>query len=177
MAQTAVVIVDMQEEWRMEPSPFHLGRISLTTKKARTLAHEAFQRDIPVIYTKRFMDDHPEDAFEYYDERSNLIDSMPGQDRAEIVDHQSWNPFIESRLLDALINPEPVEHVVVAGLTIDAGVRSAAEHAYDLDFDVTVVEDCSHAVSSERMQTTLETIQDYRDINIALLKDFRSFLY
>lgn len=177
MGETAVVIVDMQEEWRHEPSPFNLGRISLTTKKARTLAHESIQRDLPVIYTRRYITEHPESAFDEYDERSDLVDELPDQDRLEIVDHYSWNPFIESRLLDLILRPGTINHVVFAGLTIDAGVRSAAEHAYDLDFDVTLVEDCCHAVSSDRMQMTLNAIQDYRDIRISLLKDFRTFLY
>lgn len=177
MGQTAVVIVDMQEEWRLEPSPFNLGRISLTTKKARTLAHEAMQRDLPVIYTKRYFEDHPQDAFDYYDDRSDLIEALPNKDHVDIVDHYSWNPFIESRLLDLLLQAGNIDHVVVAGLTVDAGVRSAAEHAYDLDFDVTIVEDCCHAVSSDRMQATLDVIQDYRDIRIDFLKAFRSFLY
>ncbi|MDY6771069.1 MAG: isochorismatase family protein [Candidatus Nanohaloarchaea archaeon] len=173
--RTGVIIVDFQKEWSLVDSPFNIGRTSLAADKCRTLVHEALQRDLPVFYTQKFIEDHQEKAFSPYETRSDMHDELPSDPEIEVIDHYSWDPFYQTMLEDMLIRNE-VEHVVVAGLAVNAGVRECVSSAYDRDFTVTLMEDGCSAESHEVMQYTLEDLQRYRDIFIDVLQNFRSFL-
>ncbi|MDY6778509.1 MAG: isochorismatase family cysteine hydrolase [Candidatus Nanohaloarchaea archaeon] len=172
---SAVVIVDFQNEWQLDTSPFSLGTISLTATKCKTLVHEAFERNLPVIYTRHLLEDHPDDAFSPFEERSEIYEELPQDQRITLIEKHNWNPFAGTDL-DQILQQNQVDHVVVGGLAVNAGVRSCAEFAWDLGYDVTLVEDCSLAESSRIMQQTLDDLQMYRNIEVEILKDFDQFL-
>lgn len=172
---TAVIVVDFQNEWSIPESPFYIGRVSLAAEKNRTLVHEALQRDLPVFYAKRYMEDRRDDAFNAYQERSDLHEKLPRNAAIDIVEHTGWDPFYET-LLDDLLVQQGVSHVVISGLAINAGVRSCLESAYDRDYNITLMEDGCSAESHEVMQNTIDDIQRYREIFVDILQNYRNFL-
>jgi len=171
----AVILVDMQKEWLMEESPYYLGEASIFKKKAETLADEALQRGLPLVYTRRHMRAGMEGTFNPYDERSHLIDRLPGDDSIELIDHSSWNPFIATFLMDFL-DQHNVSRVVVGGMAINAGVRATVAYAYDQGMDVTLVKDCCLADTSRVLQSTVEDLLSYREIEIDVLRNFPTYL-
>lgn len=173
--KTAVIIVDFQNEWEIENSLFHLGRTSLAAKKCRTLVHEALKRDLPVFYTKRYMELFEGEEFSPYEERSELHEKLPRDDRITVIERNSWNPFYNTEL-EQMLDKADIEHVVIGGLPINGGVRTTAEMAYDMGFDVTVVEDCCTAKDSETLEFTVKDLTQYRSIWIEILKDYDKFL-
>ncbi len=171
---TGVIVVDFQKEWSLSDSPFYIGRTSLAANKCRTLVHEALQRDLPVIYTRRTMD-RRDDAFSSYEERSDYHEKLPSDPEIREIEHDGWDPFYQTMLEDILVQ-EGVGHVVIAGLAINVGVRSCVESAHDREFKVTLMEDGCSAESHDVMQYTLDDLQMYRDIFIDILKNYRNFL-
>jgi len=172
---TAVIIVDFQNEWSREESPFYLGRATLAAEKTRTLVHEAHQRKLPLFYTKIYLEEHFENAFSPVQDRSNIHEKLPKLDVINVIEHYGWDPFFETTL-DKALAEAGVEHLVIGGLAINAGVRSCVESAVDRNFEVTLVEDCCSAKDSETMQFTIEDLQMYRDIRVEVLRNFEDFL-
>jgi nicotinamidase-related amidase len=172
---TAIIIVDFQKEWGLEDSIYHLGRISLAAKKCRTLVHEALKRNQPVFYTKRYMEMFEGEEFSPYEDRSDLHDQLPDDDRVDVIERDQWNPFYNTQL-EQRLDSHNVDHVVIGGLPINGGVRTTAEMAFDMGFDVTIVEDCTTAKTSDTYDFTVQDITQYRSIWLDILKDYDEFL-
>lgn len=167
-SNSALIIVDFQKEWSIEKSEFYIGRTSIAAKKCSTLVHEAQKNSSPVVFTLRYMD-RPDNAFSKFETRSDLVDRLKDEE-GEKFTRENWNPFLDTYLDDFLFE-RGIEHVYVAGVPVNAGVRETVTSAFDRNYDVTVVKDCSLAETSREMQFTLEDIKKYRDIEITTLRE------
>ncbi|MDY6789279.1 MAG: isochorismatase family cysteine hydrolase [Candidatus Nanohaloarchaea archaeon] len=179
---TALILVDFQKEWFLEDSEFYLGDMDIKVDKVTTLVHEALKEGHNVIYTKRYIDRHPYEAFPPYqpssdtfESRSDIHEEIP-VDRGTVVEHYGWDPFYQTDLENILVNNQ-VSHLVIAGLAINAGVRSCIESAFDRGFDITVVKDCCAGEKDEDVKFTLEDLQKYREFEVKMLHDFEEFIY
>lgn len=171
----AVVVVDFQKEWSMKRSPYHIGRTSLAAEKTRMLVHEADQRDIPVIFTRKIIEYSDENAFSPYEERSDLVEKMPVEEHMSVIEHEGWNPFFQTGLHNEL-QDTATDSVIIAGVPVNIGVRRFIESADDLDFDLLLVEDCSMAKDSETFRFTIEDLQTHVDLATDIVKNFQNWL-
>ncbi len=168
-SNSGLLLVDFQNEWKDESSVYYLGRTSIVEKKAKTLVHEAIKNQSPIAYTKKYGDNEEEDVFPRNNLRSDIIDEIPMEEGIEIFGRKGWDPFIETYVDDFFIDMS-VEHLYIAGLAINAGVRECVESAYNRGYSVTLVKDCCLAETSEEFQFTVEDLQKYRFITVKTLK-------
>lgn len=159
----------------METSPYHIGRTSLAADKTRMLVHEADQRNIPVIFTKKIIEYSDDNAFSPYEERSNLVEKMPVEDHMTIMSHEGWDPFYQTDL-EGILRDTATDSIIIAGVPINISVRRFIESADDRGFDQLLVEDCCMAADSETFHFTVEDLRTHIDLQMDIVKNFRNWL-
>lgn len=166
MTQTALVLIDFQEEWTNPQSEYYLGDIQEVMAKVNYLIDHCRTREYKIIFTK-----HREiDSLDYFWPETKFIPSLNGEETDTIIIKNKISPFYNTSLEKEL---DGIKHVIVCGILTNLCVRSFIQDAYDREFKITVIKDCCVAHTQELQEFTFyDLAQTREEIDFTDLKEF-----
>lgn len=156
MIDTALVLVDFQEERTDPDSEFYLWNIDPTIQKVNFLIDYCRSREHKIIFTKH---NEPGSIKDFWI-NSKLITEIKYQEWDIVVTKNKISPFYQTNLEEIL---EDTKKVIVCGILTNLCVRSFIEDAYDRDFHVIMIKDCCVAQRPEVHNFTIQDLQETRD--------------
>ena len=172
----ALIIIDMQNDFVLPSSPFHVAGAQKTIPSVRKLLDAARSREWLVIHVVR---EHRRDASDV--ERPRVKDflerggySISGTQGARIVEEltpqegevcivkQRFSAFMQTEL-DLILRRLSIRHLVICGTQYPNCIRATAFDALSLDYDVTIV---TSATSAQSQSIAEANILDLRNIGI-----------
>jgi nicotinamidase-related amidase len=164
-ARTALLVVDMQNDFLVPPAPLATPRGLEIVPVVAALADAARRQGLPVVYTQeQHRDDESDFGIELHFEPPHCLEGTPG---ADIVDGLTPRPgdvlIRRKRRYDAFLGTDlelwlhanRVENLIVTGVCTDICVISTVQHARNADFRCFVVSDGVDGTSRERHQAAL----------------------
>ncbi len=162
----ALIVVDVQEEWSDPKSEYYAGEPEAFVDRINELIDFCRATGSKVIFTR-----HEEEEGEAF--TGPNAELLTGLDRKKgdlVITKHRISPFYRTNLEEEL---KGVDHVIVAGILTNLCVRSLVEGAYDRDFKVTVVSDCTRSFDTETQEFTLKDLKTTRpEIEIVSLQKF-----
>lgn len=83
----------------------------------------------------------------------------------DIVKHRV-SPFYATTL-EAILGANQITKLVLCGVSTTGAVLSAAKDGHDRDYEITILDDCSAALTDEQHAATLEMVQRFAKITTA----------
>ncbi|HMS91403.1 MAG TPA: isochorismatase family cysteine hydrolase [Candidatus Absconditabacterales bacterium] len=166
MTQTALVLIDFQEEWTNPQSEYYIGDIQEVIAKVNYLIDHCRTRGYKIIFTK-----HREiDALDYFGPETKFIPLLNGEETDTIIIKNKISPFYNTSLEKEL---DGIKHVIVCGILTNLCVRSFIQDAYDREFKITVIKDCCVAHTEEIQEFTFyDLAQTREEIDFTDLREF-----
>ena len=166
MSETALVLIDFQEERTNPNSEYYVGDIKEVIAKVNYLIDHCRTREYKIIRTK-----HREvGSLEYFWPETKFISDLKIHDDDTIIIKNKISPFHNTSLEKELSG---IKNVIVCGMLTNLCVRSFIQDAYDRDFKITVVKDCCVAHTEEMQEFTFFDLAQTRDeIDFTELKEF-----
>lgn len=173
---TALIVIDMQNGFLCPESPLFIAGAPATVEACARVIAACREKDIPVIFvTRRYRADGSDV------ERTRkagwlaggkpLSEDCPPQLNADMPasfghgarDYHIVKPRFSaffSTNLDLLLRRLGVRRVILAGTTTPNCIRTTCYDALSLDYDVTVLRDCTSSVTEEIQQANLRDMQN-----------------
>lgn len=160
---TALIVVDMQNDFVDDAGALHVPDAAETVPRIRELADRALDAGARLIYTQ---DWHSEDdrEFDVWPRHAvmetwgaRIVDGLE-PDRADRVIRKLRYDAFYGTPLDHLLRDWGIEHVVVVGTVANICVLHTAASAALRWFDVTLVEDAVSALTPFDLQSTLRQL-------------------
>jgi biuret amidohydrolase len=162
---TALLIIDMQNDFVRPGAPIATPRGMEIVPLIRSLADAARQKGFPIIYTQEMhRPDHGDFGIELHFEPPHCIE---GSDGAEIVGEltpakndiliqrkRRYDAFLGTDL-DLVLRSHGVGNLLITGVCTDICVMSTVQHARNLDYRCFVVADAVDGSSEERHRAAL----------------------
>jgi len=166
MTQTALVLIDFQEEWTNPQSEYYIGDSKEVIAKVNYLIDHCRARGYKIIFTK-----HREiDSLDYFWPETKLISECKIDSEDVIIIKNKISPFYNTSLEKEL---QGIKHVIVCWILTNLCVRSFVQDAYDREFKITVIKDCCVAHTEEIQEFTFyDLAQTREEIDFTDLKEF-----
>ncbi len=166
MTETALVLIDFQEEWINPESEYYVGDAQEVLGKVQYLIDHCRTRGYKIIFTK-----HREtDSLEHFGPQTQIISTLKVEETDTIIIKNKISPFYNTSLEKEL---EGIKHVIVCGILTNLCVRSFVQDAYDREFAITVIKDCCMAHTPELQEFTFFDLgQTREEIEFINLKEF-----
>lgn len=166
MTQTALVLIDFQEEWTNKESEYYIGDIQEVIAKVNYLIDYCRNRGYKIIFTKH----REKDSLQYFWPDTQFITWLKGEETDTIIIKNKISPFYNTSLEKEL---EGIKHVIVCWILTNLCVRSFIQDAYDREFNITVIKDCCVAHTEEIQEFTFYDLAQTRDeIDFTDIKEF-----
>ena len=81
----------------------------------------------------------------------------------DIIKHRV-SPFYATTL-EAVLGANQITRLVLCGVSTTGAVLSAAKDGHDRDYDITILDDCSAAITDEQHKATLEMVARFATIS------------
>lgn len=156
MIDTALVLVDFQEERTDPDSEYYLWNISPTIQKVNFLIDYCRSREYKIIFTKH---NEPGSIKDFW-LNSRLIPEIKYQEWDIVVTKNKISPFYETNLEEILSD---TRKIIICWILTNLCVRSFIEEAYDRDFHIIMIKDCCIAQRPEVHNFTVQDLQETRD--------------
>lgn len=151
---TAVIVVDMQNDFVHRDGALHAQQSEAAIKKCETVIQHAVEQDVPVVFTK---DTHTDEQFKdtmYYDEFDRwgehakegtwgweiAADLDPDENAAHVLEKPTYNAFHETEL-DAWLTERGIKTVIICGTLANVCVLHTASGAALRDYRPVIVTD------------------------------------
>ena len=177
--RTALLIIDMQNDFVREGAPFRVAGALAVVKNVRKVL-EAFRRsDMPIFHVVRI---HRKDASDVEITRKNTFSKTPfaveNTEGADIIDElrPRGNEYIikKNRMsaffntdLDLMLRSHGIDRIVVAGIQTPNCIRTTAFDAIALNYSTYLVED---AVAAGNNSIHESNVTDMRNIGINTIR-------
>ena len=89
----------------------------------------------------------------------------PHPEDYDIIKHRV-SPFYATTL-DPILGANQITHLVLCGVSTTGAVLSAAKDGHDRDYDITILDDCSAAITDEHHKVTLDMVSRFATITTA----------
>ena len=191
MSDTALIMIDMQNGFLCERSPLFIDGAPATVPACAEMIRFCRGRGIPVLFvTRSYAADGSNVERPRHDAwlrggrplspgcDPELSDAMPacfGSDARDChIVKPRYSAFFRTEL-DALLHRLGVTRVVLAGTTTPNCIRTTCYDAISLDYDVTVLSDCTSSKTPEIQRANLA---DMRSVGAAVMTaaEFRQTL-
>ncbi len=156
MADSALVLVDYQTEWRDPESEFYVGDLVEIVAKVNFLIDFCKARNYKIIFTKHVQSDTPD----HFGINTQIIPELKLSEADVIVVKNKISPFYKTEMDQEL---EWIKNVFVCGILSNLCVRSFVEEAYDRDMKITVIKNCCAAHTPEKQEYTFADLKDTRE--------------
>ncbi|MCX6823191.1 MAG: cysteine hydrolase [candidate division SR1 bacterium] len=156
MADSALVLIDYQTEWRDPESEFYVGDLVDIVARVNFLIDFCKARGYKIIFTKHLEPESPD----HFGHNTQIIPELKLSEADVIIVKNKISPFYKTELDQEL---EGIHKVVVCGILTNLCVRSFIQEAYDRDMKVTVIKDCCAANTPEKQEYTFADLKDTRE--------------
>ncbi|MCX6823935.1 MAG: cysteine hydrolase [candidate division SR1 bacterium] len=166
MTETALVLIDFQQEWTNPESEYYVGDIQEVVGKTNYLIDHCRTRGFKIIRTKH----RENDSLEHFGPETKFIPELKFEETDTVIIKNKISPFYNTSLEKEL---DGIKHVIVCGILTNLCVRSFIQDAYDREFEITVIKDCCVAHSPELQEFTFyDLAQTREEIDFTNLKEF-----
>ncbi len=166
--ETALVIIDVQNEYFDEKSNYLVGK-NANINKINKLIDFCRKNNNKVIFIRHEEADANAPFARGW--KSEVISELHKTNSDIVITKHKVSSFYKTNLEKELLG---VEKVIVAGILTNLCVRSFIEDAYDRDFKITVIEDCCVTFNKKIQKYTLSDIALTRpEIKIIKLKELK----
>jgi nicotinamidase-related amidase len=187
MDRTALLIIDMQNDFVLESAPLKVSRAMAVVPKIQEVLGMFRVKKLPVFHILRV---HRKDGSDVEIIRQELFKNQPfavsGTHGAEVIDELAPLPGeyrIEKTRMSAFIGTEldlmlrnlGISHLVVTGIQTPNCIRTTVFDAIAYNYPVTLVED---AVGGKTDEIHQANVQDMANIGVRIVKarDLASFI-
>lgn len=169
MTNKALILVDFENEWIIENSPFFVWDISEIIIKVNKLIAFCRANDYKIIFTTH-IEKGSEDSFAPNSKNIQIIDLVNKLDSDILIPKNKISPFFQTNLEE---NLKWIEEIVTCGILTNLCVRSLVQDAYDRDFEITVIKNCCKAFDNETQEFTFKDLKSTREeIEFVDLEEF-----
>lgn len=156
----ALIVVDLQEEWRDPDSENYVGDLNGLIRRINELIDYCRSKGYKIIFTR-----HVDEEF-----KSELVKELNKKPSDKIIIKNRISPFYKTKLEQELVG---VDELIVCGLLTNLCIRSLIQDAYDRSFKITVISDCCTTYDKATHEFTLKDLKETREeIKIMKLKQF-----
>ncbi|MDR3271445.1 MAG: cysteine hydrolase [Peptococcaceae bacterium] len=173
MHQTALLIIDMQNDFCLPDAPFRVQAGLRTIPKIQQALTACRQHHLPVMHIIRQYraDGSDTDLVRYFPFQQANGAFVPGSPGAEIVEalqplsgerivvKPRWSAFFQTEL-DLILRRLGILQVVITGVQTPNCIRATAYDALSLDYEAIVLTDATGANSEEIQQANLLDMQN-----------------
>ena len=171
MNDSALVLIDFQNEWLDRRSDYFVGDIERVLIRVNMLIDHCRKRGYRIIFTRHIEKDST-GAFGPKGKSSKLLKALHRHKGDIVVKKHKISPFYKSSLERKL---KGASEVIVCGILTNLCVRSMIEGAYDRDLAVTVVKDCCVAQDREVQDFAFNDLKSTRsEIVFCDMREFTS---
>ena len=171
MENTALLVIDMQNGFLSPDSPLFIAGAPETVPICADVINFCRNKGIPVFFvTREYSADGSNVEHTRYDiwlkggkplspscEKS-ISSAMPEVfgvcDRAFLLVKPRYSAFF-STALDLILRRKGIRHVILTGTTTPNCIRTTCYDAISLDYEITVLSDCTSSVTEEIQQSNL----------------------
>jgi len=169
MSNKALVLIDLENEWRDENSEYYVENISELISKINQLIDYCRKEEYKIIFI-RHVEKDSKDVFIESSKNTQLISEIHKKDNDVLITKYKISPFYNTNLEKELKN---MEEVVVSGILTNLCVRSFVNDAYDRDIPTKLISDCCVAFDKKTHDFTLKDIKATRpEVEILSLEEF-----
>lgn len=179
MKNSALLIIDMQNDFVLPDSPFRVTGAMATVPMIAAVLNRFRERSLPVFHIVREYrpDGSDVERFRYPGFIAGDTYAVPGTPGGEIVAQlrpatgeyrivkRRFSAFMNTEL-DLILRRMEVGHVVITGTQYPNCIRTTAYDAVALDYQVTIVTDATSAASPD---IAAANIRDMQNIGIRCL--------
>lgn len=167
----ALLVIDMQNGFLNPESPFFISGAAETVPACRTILSFCRSALIPVFFvTRSYTDTTVEKCrFQAWNAGGHPLSEGCAPELSadmpfEILpgDYHIVKPRYSAFFatgLDLILRRLGIDHLVLAGTTTPNCIRTTAYDGLSLDYDVTVLSDCTSSISPEVQQSNLDDMQ------------------
>jgi nicotinamidase-related amidase len=170
MQDTALILVDFENEWLDRYSDYFVGDIERVLVRVNMLIDYCRKKGHRIIFTTHIEKDSTK-AFAPKTKRVKIMRGLHKEKGDILIKKYKVSPFYKTSLERKL---KGVSEVIVCGILTNLCVRSLVEGAYDRDFAITVVKDCCVAFDRETQEFTFNDLKSMR--KEILLCDMRELI-
>jgi ureidoacrylate peracid hydrolase len=172
MKQThALILVDLENEWRTKKSPYYLGDISILITKTNALIDYCRAKNYKIIFI-RHIEKGSKTAWADKTDQTKLFKELHREKTDKVITKHTIGSFYQTNLEKEL---KGIKHITIAGILTNLCVRGLVSDAYDRGFSITVVKDCCVTFTKQIHEFTLKDLKNTREeIIITSLKKYKS---
>ena len=171
MEKRALLVIDMQNGFLNPASPLFIAGAPATVPACAEAIAYCRKNDIPVFFvTREYLPDGSNVEHTRYDAwlhggkplspgcADNISTAMPkafGEDKSDFhLLKPRYSAFFGTGL-DLILRRKGICHVILAGTTTPNCIRTTCYDAICLDYDVTILRDCTSSATEEIQQSNL----------------------
>lgn len=158
MIITALILVDMENEWINRNSEYYVGSIPHVISNVNALIGYSRRKGHKIIFIRHVEKDG--DAFREKGKGSEIIATLKREKTDIVITKHTIGAFLNTKLEKEL---KGIKNIIICGLLTNLCVRKLAEDAYDLGYEITIVSDACCAFNKETHVFTLKDLKETRD--------------
>lgn len=158
-SQTALILIDFENEWQDKKSEYYVGDLSKVLSNTNQLIDFCRKKKYKIIWTTHVEKDS-DGAFAKNTKNVEIIDSLHKQKSDVLIIKHKISPFFKTNLEQELKN---IRKIIVCGILTNLCVRSLVQDAYDREFEIVVVKDCCAALDTETQDFTFRDLKATRE--------------
>ena len=187
--KTALLVIDMQRGFLCERSPLFIAGAPATVSSCAAVIRRCREKKIPVFFITRQYRSDGSDVELPRRERwekggkplspgcaEEISAAMPPEFGSDPADWHIVKPRYSAFFateLDIILRRLGVGHVLLAGTTTPNCIRTSCYDAISLDYEVTVLSDCTSSASDEIQQANL---RDMANVGASILSSEETVL-
>lgn len=173
MENTALLIIDMQNDFVRADSPFRVAGARVTVPVIVQVLNRFREHTLPVFHVVREYREDGSDIERF--RRPGFLKgesyAVPGTSGCDIIEElqplageyrivkRRFSAFMQTEL-DLMLRRKAIEHVVIVGTQYPNCIRATAYDAVALDYDVTVITDATSAASADIAHCNIMDMQN-----------------
>lgn len=179
MNRTALLIIDMQNDFCLPGAPFYVNGALEVAGKIKEALEACRRYELPVVHVIRHYQPDGSDVeitrYPYFmkvggglvkgTKGAEIIKPLEPRDGEHLIVKKRWSAFFQTEL-DSLLKKLGVTQVAVAGVQTPNCIRATVWDANSLDYDVIVLTDGTGAQTREIHEANL---RDMENIGIKLM--------
>ncbi len=163
-SKTAVIVIDLQEEYFDEDRPWYVPNGDRVLENCQRILERARELDVTVVHARHVQPTRDAPVFAWGTEHSKIIDDIDIRDDEYLLTKTKPSCFQDTRL-EAILKRNGIENVVCTGLLSFVCVDTTAREADARGYDATYVTDATAAfpidgMDPEALTETIATIHD-----------------
>ncbi|MFA5796403.1 MAG: isochorismatase family cysteine hydrolase [Candidatus Woesearchaeota archaeon] len=166
---TALILVDLEQEWLTQGSDYYAKDLTKTIPKINQLIDDCRAKGYKIVFI-RHVEEGSKDIFAEGMKRSEIIKELHRKPSDTVMTKYKISSFYKTILEKEL---KGIKKIIISGILTNLCVRSLAQDAYDREFEITIISDCCVAFDQKTHEFTLQDLKKTREeIEIMKIREF-----